>query len=250
MAEEIYKEWFVRLRFPGYETSAFFEGEGSRSSNFMQCSVPIGWEKVTINDAFEILGGGTPSTEIPEFWQEGKINWFSPTDMTGSENIFLNKSGNQITALGLSNSSAKLFPAKSVMITSRATIGAIGINMTEASTNQGFITCLPNINFSYPYIYEWVKSNIKLLDSYSTGATFKEISKGVFKKLFILKPDLKIMKAFTEIVEPMFDEMNILGQKSEILQQTRDLLLPRLISGKLSVEHMVDQNPDMKAVAH
>jgi type I restriction enzyme S subunit len=168
MVEEIYKEWFVRLRFPGYETAKFVDG------------LPEGWGKVKISNAFDILGGGTPSTEINEFWEGGLINWFSPTDITGSKSIFLNDSAKHITEVGLKNSSAKLFPEKSVMMTSRATIGAIGINMTKACTNQGFITCIPNDHFPFQYIFQWIKNNRDLIESYSTGATFKEIARGVF----------------------------------------------------------------------
>ncbi len=241
MAEEIYKEWFLRLRFPGYETAKFFNEEGKEVKHGMIGGLPEGWHKVKIGNAYSILGGGTPPTEIIEFWKDGSINWFSPTDITGSKSIFLNSSTKQITEIGLKNSSAKLFPEKSVMMTSRATIGAVGINLTKACTNQGFIICIPNENFPYQYIYEWIIANRNLIESYSTGATFKEISRGVFKNLDILKPSICIIKKFTELVEPIFEENQILNAKNQLLQQTRDLLLPRLISGKLSVEHLVEE---------
>jgi type I restriction enzyme, S subunit len=241
MAEGIYKEWFVRLRFPGYETVQFLNIEGEVVEHNAVGALPHDWAKVKIKDAFGIQGGGTPPTEKLEFWDDGIINWFSPTDITGSKSIFLNNSTKQITSLGLNNSSAKIFPAKSVMMTSRATIGAAGINLTEACTNQGFITCLPNKSFTYPYIYEWIKVNKNLLENYSTGATFKEISRGVFKNLDIIKPSTNTINKYTELVEPMFDEIQILSAKNQLLHQTRDLLLPRLISGKLSVEHLVEE---------
>jgi type I restriction enzyme S subunit len=240
MAAEIYKEWFVRFRFPGYESASFVDKEGKEVPQGTDRALPLGWEKVKIDDGFKILGGGTPSTIQLEYWEEGNINWYSPTDITRSGSVFMHNSAKQITEKGLASSSAKLFPKKSVMMTSRATIGAVGINLTEACTNQGFITCLPNNDFPYTYIYEWIKGNKKLIESFSSGATFKEISRGVFKTFKIIRPDRATMSEYHELVEPIFDELNLLQQKNKTLQETRDLLLPRLISGKLSVETLVN----------
>jgi type I restriction enzyme S subunit len=240
MAAEIYKEWFVRFRFPGYESASFVDKEGKEVPQGTDGALPLGWEKVKIDDGFKILGGGTPSTIQLEYWEEGNINWYSPTDITRSGSVFMHNSAKQITEKGLASSSAKLFPKKSVMMTSRATIGAVGINLTEACTNQGFITCLPNNDFPYTYIYEWIKGNKKLIESFSSGATFKEISRGVFKTFKIIRPDRETMSEYHELVEPIFDELNLLQQKNKTLQETRDLLLPRLISGKLSVETLVN----------
>ena len=241
MAEEIYKEWFVRFRFPGYESTKFFNEQGKEVPHGTVGALPERWEKVEVQNAFEIVGGGTPSTTINNYWDNGNINWFSPTDVTGSETIFLSKSAHQITELGLMKSAAKIFPVKSVMMTSRATIAAVGINLTEACTNQGFITCIPNKHFSNMYVYEWIKASKTLIENNSSGATFKEISRSVFKKMIIVKPNLYISKMYVDLVEPMFEEIKVLSQKNQLLQQTRDLLLPRLISGKLSVEHLVEQ---------
>ena len=227
MAEEIYKEWFVRLRFPGHEQTRIVDG------------VPEGWEIVRIENAFDIIGGGTPSTKEKSYWENGTINWVTPTDITGAPGLFISEVANKITASGLSGSSAKLFPPYSVMMTSRATIGAIGINTQPACTNQGFITCLPNRHFPYTYIASWLKINRPLIDNFATGATFKEIAKTVFKRLKIPKPISSISEKYHKQVEPLYEEINILLQKNKILKQTRDLLLPRLMSGKLSVEHLL-----------
>ena len=227
MAEEIYKEWFVRLRFPGHEQTRIVDG------------VPEGWEIVRIKNAFDIIGGGTPSTKEKSYWENGTVNWVTPTDITGAPGLFISEVANKITESGLSGSSAKLFPPYSVMMTSRATIGAIGINTQPACTNQGFITCLPNRHFPYTYIASWLKINRPLIDNFATGATFKEIAKTVFKRLKIPKPISSISEKYHKQVEPLYEEINILLQKNKILKQTRDLLLPRLMSGKLSVDHLL-----------
>lgn len=223
-AEEIYREWFVRMRFPGWEQVKFVKG------------IPADWEVIKVADAFEFLGGGTPSTAETRYWDDGTVNWFTPSDITKANGIFLPESIDKCTEEGLNNSSARMFPAYSVMMTSRATIGAIGINTTPACTNQGFITCIPNENFPLTFLYHWLKLNKPHFELLATGATFAELTKGTFKKIKIIKPEKTLVEQYDEKVAPMFKEMESLLQKVVLLRQSRDLLLSRLISGKLSVE--------------
>ncbi len=168
MAEEIYREWFVRLRFPGHEKVKFIKG------------VPEGWKLVKLENAFKFTGGGTPTKEVNRYWDGGDVNWFTPSDITGANGIFLERSGGQCTEEGFNNSSAKMFPAYSVMLTSRATIGAVGINLTPASTNQGFITCIPNAQYPLPYLYHWIKlakPHFELLSWMNMGTILNMTSK-------------------------------------------------------------------------
>jgi type I restriction enzyme S subunit len=219
-ARELYKEWFVRMRFPGYKKAKFVKG------------VPEGWEVKRVADVFDILGGGTPSTEKPEYWS-GNVNWFTPTDITGVRGIFLSESSSKISEKGLKESSAKLFPSYSIMMTSRATIGAVGINTTPGCTNQGFITCLPNKNMPYTFIYFWILLNKEVFEMLGTGSTFLEITKGTFRKIKMLSPKLEMLNRFHKMSEPMFQQIEILQQQNIQLRQIRDRLLPRLVSGKL-----------------
>ena len=226
MAEEIYREWFVRLRFPGYAQATFEKG------------VPVGWEKIKAEDAFTFTGGGTPSKESGRYWENGEVNWFTPSDITAAEGIFLERSGARCTEEGLAQSSARLFPAYSVMMTSRATIGAIGINTTVACTNQGFITCIPNKRFPLVFLYHWLKLNKLHFELLSGGATFAELTKGSFKKIEIVTPPPAMMAAFEERALPLFKSIELLLKENRNLRATRDMLLTRLISGKLSVERL------------
>jgi type I restriction enzyme S subunit len=222
-ARELYKEWFVRMRFPGYKDAKFVKG------------VPEGWEVKRIAEVFEILGGGTPSTAKPEYW-DGNVNWFTPTDITGASGIFLSESSNKISEQGLKESSAKLFPPYSIMMTSRATIGAVGINTMPGCTNQGFITCLPNKNIPYTFLYFWILMNKEIFEMLGTGSTFLEITKGTFKKIKMLLPKSEVLNQYHKVAEPMFQQIEILQQQNTQLRQIRDRLLPRLISGKLEVK--------------
>ena len=242
MAEEIYREWFVRLRFPGHKKVKFKKG------------VPEGWEKVKLEKAFKFTGGGTPSKKLERYWTDGNVNWFTPSNITSSKGIFLENSANKCTEEGLYRSSARLFPAYSVMMTSRATIGAIGINTTPASTNQGFITCIPNDKCPLEFLYHWLKLSKPYFELLSGGATFAELTKTTFKRIEIVAPTTVLITRFAEKVAPLFKTIEILLKTNRTLTNTRDKLLSRLISGKLSVERFDIQPPpsmqDEQDVAH
>lgn len=227
MARRIYEEWFVRFRFPGHEDVRLVESELGL--------VPKGWPVATVAGVMETLGGGTPSKAEPNYWTDGTINWYSPTDLTGAKTVFMEQSASKITSLGLAKSSAKLFPPRSVMMTSRATLGVIAVNTTDACTNQGFITCIPSARFPLWLLFHWLKANAGMLEGLATGATFKEITKGVFRKIPVVVPPMEVVMAFERLAEPMMGLVLRLERKNSNLRTTRDLLLPKLISGELDV---------------
>lgn len=227
MARRLYEEWFVQFRFPGCEEVVFKESELG--------PIPEGWDLATVAETFEILGGGTPSKSESAYWESGQINWYSPTDLTRSGTSFMDESATKITDIGLSRSSAKMFPPYSVMLTSRATIGAVAINTTPATTNQGFITCIPNKRFPLYLLFHWVKDNVDRFISLGTGATFKEITKGVFKGIELVVPPAALVDDFQQKVTPLMDMILRLQRKNRNLRTQRDLLLPKLISGEIDV---------------
>ncbi|UCH93675.1 MAG: restriction endonuclease subunit S [Candidatus Aminicenantes bacterium] len=226
MAEEIYREWFVRMRFPGHEKVKFHKG------------LPEGWELVDILNAFDFTGGGTPAKDVEKYWNNGDINWYTPSDITSAKGIYLFSSSVKCNEDGLRNSSAKIFPPYSIMMTSRATIGTLGINTTYACTNQGFITCIPNEKYPLVFLYHWLKLNKSYFEVLSSGATFSELIKSTFKKIKILTPPKNTIKNFQTLVDPIFKSIEKTLEKIFLLKKSRDLLLPRLISGKLSVEKL------------
>lgn len=227
MARRIYEEWFVRFRFPGHEQVRMVESELGL--------IPEGWKVQTVEQTFQILGGGTPSKAEPAYWEEGTINWYSPTDLTRAGTSFMDCSSDRITELGLSKSSARLFPPMSVMMTSRATIGVVAVNTTEACTNQGFITCLPSADYPLWLLYHWLKANVDTFIGLGTGATFKEITKGTFKGIKLAVPPQTLVGKFSDSVEQLMNLSLNLQRKNRNLRTTRDLLLPKLISGELDV---------------
>jgi type I restriction enzyme S subunit len=227
MARGLYREWFVHFRFPGHENH-------SRVASALG-EIPEGWEVKTTGDAFVITGGGTPSRKEDEFWKNGTIQWYSPTDLTRAGAMFIDDSSDHITELGLAQSSARMFPAFSVMLTSRATIGAISINTQPACTNQGFITCLPNERVPLYFLFHWLTENVPTFQRMASGATFKEISRGVFKTIDFLQPPAALLGRFETTTTPMAEQVLALQRQIQNLRRSRDLLLPRLLSGQIDI---------------
>jgi type I restriction enzyme, S subunit len=221
MARSLYREWFVNFRFPGHENVPLVPSPLG--------DIPQGWAVKSVADSFEIVGGGTPSRKQSEYWSEGTIQWFSPSDLTMAGTMFMDDSRDHITELGLSKSSARLFPAFSVMLTSRATIGVVSINTHKATTNQGFITCLPNEQVPLYYLYHWVQENVSAFQRMASGATFKEISRGVFMTIEFLKPSGKVVQCFEYAIRPIADQIQVLQRQIKILKQSRALLLIDLL---------------------
>jgi type I restriction enzyme, S subunit len=227
MVRRLFEEWFVRFRFPGHAGHAMAETpEGL---------LPEGWTILKIGNAFGIMGGGTPSKAEPLYWEGGLINWYTPSDLTGSKTTFMDSSSLPITEKGLRRSSAQMFPPLSVMMTSRATIGAISINTTEACTNQGFITCVPNERVPLCFLLQWLRTKVPLFVAHATGSTFKEITKGVFRQLSIAMPPAALVAAYESRTRPILDMILNLERAQRRLVLSRDLLLPCLMSGELTI---------------
>lgn len=226
MAQLLYREWFVHFRFPGHEGVKMVKG------------VPEGWEVKPIGEVVETMGGSTPSTKTPEYWDNGEIVWFTPSDLTTSKAMFIADSSKKITNQGLKNSSARIFPAYSVMMTSRATIGVIAINTKPACTNQGFITCIPNELVSVYQLFFWIVENKEKIENVASGATYKEINRTEFREFPFFVADPQTNSLFVEVLTPMGKQIENLLAKNANLRRTRDLLLPRLVSGEVEVSQV------------
>lgn len=225
IAQRTYEEWFVKFRVNG-EKLPLDEATG----------MPEGWEIKKIGDACIAHGGGTPSKEIDEYWENGQITWFSPTDLSRSNMLYQIDSSNKITELGLQKSSAKLLQADSFMMTSRATIGLFGLIDKPFSTNQGFINVTPLKIYHKEFLLYNFKSRIDEFKGYATGATFLELSKSKFKALDINFPNEELVLKFHQFTLPVHNQIAALVKQNSKLIQSRDILLPRLMSGTINLE--------------
>lgn len=222
-ARELYKEWFARMRFPGYEKAKFVKG------------IPVGWDVKTIDEICDSVGGGTPSTSNANYWG-GKIKWVTPTDITSKQSLPLINIEGRITEAGLRQSSTKLLPAGAILMTSRASIGFFGICKEQVCTNQGFISIIPNEENLRMYMLCNLMMRREEIISNANGATFLEISKGRFRKMEMLIPNNDVLSAFEERCSTTFDAVYNLEIQNQNLAATRDRILPRLLSGELKVK--------------
>lgn len=222
-ARLLYREWFVQLRFPGHEHVAVKDG------------VPDGWEKVTLGVVCDAVGGGTPSTEKPEYWNDGDVPWYTPTDITRNSCLALLDSEKKITESGLRHSSAKMLPAGTVLMTSRASVGFFGIIEDPSCTNQGFISILPHLPTARMYLLHNLMYRVEEIRSHAGGATYKEINKGKFKALPVVMPGVAILQEFEEQSSGLHKQVRVLHRMNRKLAEARDLLLPRLMNGEIAV---------------
>lgn len=223
MAENLYKEWFVRFRFPGYETAEFENG------------LPKGWKIKRICEIGEVVGGGTPSTEHEEYWG-GEIPWLTPADLASFTDVFISSGCSYITSEGLKKSSTKLLPKDTVLLSSRAPIGYVAIAKNEICTNQGFknVICNAELITSF-YLFYYFKFNRELLEGFASGSTFLELSGGRLKKIKLIVPPISIQNSFRDLINALLKGTDSLAEANKNLIHQRDLLLPRLMSGKLEV---------------
>ena len=228
-AQAIYKQWFVNFEFPD-ENGKPYKSNGGKMvwCEELEKEIPEGWELKNIGNVVETLGGGTPSTDEFDYWENGDVLWFSPTDLTKGNSIFLNDTDKKITKLGLQKSSAKLFPKFSLLMTSRATIGKLAINTVEASTNQGFIVLLPNEKYSIYYLYDWIKTQLEEINNLASGSTFLEISKSDFRNLKILEPRESVSIHYDAKIKIVFENIKLKNIKNQKLEELKDLLLAKM----------------------
>ncbi|MCI5197205.1 MAG: restriction endonuclease subunit S [Candidatus Electrothrix sp. AW5] len=142
------------------------------------------WEEKRLGEVAKIIGGGTPETGNPDYWG-GNIQWFTPTEI---KQKYLSSSKRTITEDGLKNSSAKKLPIGTLLLSTRATVGDVGISIKECSTNQGFQSLVVKESNVNEYWYYWIKQNKTVLLRRSSGSTFMEISKSEVSKIKVLKP--------------------------------------------------------------
>lgn len=177
-----------------------------------------------IDDIGKVVSGGTPSTSKNEYWY-GDIGWITPKDLSSYDDIYISYGERNISREGLNNSSAKLVPKNTVLMTSRAPIGYIAIANKELSTNQGFKSLICDEKIChYKYFYYWLKSNIKYIINNSNGSTFKEISGSTFKNLEISLPSLNEQKAISSVLWSIDEKISVLKKINRNLQNLIKIL--------------------------
>ena len=193
------------------------------------------WTTGTISDLGTVVGGSTPSKAKPEYYTESGIAWITPKDLSINKSKFASHGENDITELGLKNSSAVIMPEGTVLFSSRAPIGYIAIAAGEVTTNQGFKSVVPKPEIGTPFVYFFLKNTLPVIEGMASGSTFKEVSGSTMKKVPAVIPDAETLAKFSSFCAPIFAQQRILEEQNQSLAILRDNLLPKLMSGEIDV---------------
>ncbi len=197
--------------------------------------IPEGWEVKPIGDLVKCVGGATPSTKKPEFWEGGTNPFLTPKDMASLDSPVVLDTERHITDAGVEKISSKKLPIGTVLLSSRAPIGYLAINEVPVSVNQGIIAMICEGPLPNHYVFFWTKNNMDVIKGKAGGTTFAEISKKNFRPIPALQPSEEVLDAFASMAGLLYQQLVENTVSCVTLAKLRDTLLPKLISGQLRV---------------
>lgn len=238
MAMALYKHWFV-------DFGPFQDGE------FVECEIgmiPKGWEIGKLGDVYFTSSGGTPKRDVKSYYEGGTINWLKTKEL---DDGFIFSTEEKITDSGLQNSSAKIFPENTVVMAMYgATVGKLGILGCPSSTNQACCAIIPQKDeFGYEYIFLYLLYNRSNIIKLANGGAQQNISQQIIKELKILLPPSHVMKEINSNFKWLFSLIRENQRESMYLKETRDYLLPRLLSGEIGLREAEEQVEEVLANA-
>jgi type I restriction enzyme S subunit len=226
MAQMLYREWFVNFRFPGHEKVRMVESEMGL--------IPQGWKVACAQDFGQVVTGKTPPKEQPEFFGT-EIPFIKLPDMHGK--MFVLDTTENLSLLGQEHQANKTIPPNSLCVSCIGTAGIVVITTRPSQTNQQVnsvvLRCLTDREFLY-FRFLDLKETINQYGA--NGATMVNLNKTKFENLRLIQPSAHFIKQYHFTVSPVFECIRNLQQKNATLAMTRDLLLPKLISGEVSIE--------------
>lgn len=205
MAETLFRQWFV---------------------------VEAKYGEVVLGDVVKTTSGGTPSRKHPDYYENGTVCWVKSKELNGS---FISSTEELITENAVANSSAKILPEKSVLIAMYgATVGEYGILSRPMTCNQAVCALIPNEKYPFTYLFVWAATMKQEFINLATGAAQQNISQDLVKQQYVYG-DIEKIKEYDSCVRSLFDKMENNQEQINTLIQTRDGLLPRLMSGEIKV---------------
>lgn len=243
-AAALFRSWFVDFdpvkakmegRMPEGMSADLLSLFPDRFEDSEMGAIPSGWKISEIGKLVDAVGGSTPSTKNPAFW-DGKNFWATPKDLSALTHRVLLNTERKITDMGLNEISSGLLPEGTVLLSSRAPIGYVAVAEVPVAINQGFIALKPSKKLGTQFALHWTIENLEKIKSHANGSTFQEISKSAFRPLKVCCPPQKLLESFEQIASSLHSRCVELVKQNNTLTKTRDTLLPKLISGELRVE--------------
>ena len=226
MARGLYREWFVHFRFPGHENHprvASALGE-----------IPQGWDVKAIKDFGKVVTGKTPSKTNADFFGDD-VPFIKTPDMHG--NIFVLDTNESLSIVGAKSQSKKTLPIGSICVSCIGTIGVVSITTEECQTNQQINSVVLAKNEYREFLFLRLQDTKQALENLgSNGATMGNVNKSKFESMEVVAPIDALLADFHRHTEPMLKNILHLTRQIHNLRRTRDLLLPRLLSGQINVE--------------
>ncbi|WP_296872966.1 restriction endonuclease subunit S [Tibeticola sp.] len=249
IAQALFKSWFidfdpVRAKQAGREpegmdaaTAALFPAEFEESALGW---IPKGWRICPFAETVNIIGGGTPKTSVTDYWG-GDIPWFSVVDAPAVGQVFTVTTEKSVTKLGVDNSSTRILPKWTTIISARGTVGKLALTGVEMAMNQSCYGLTPRASGGETATYLAAQRLVEDLRRLAHGGVFDTITRDTLNSVLVCDPPPEIIKAFDALTRPLFERILANGLQSCSLTETRDTLLPRLISGKLRLPEAREQ---------
>ena len=223
MARALYREWFVNFRFPGHENIKLVDSALGK--------IPKGWEIGAFTEIADVLSGGTPKTDVAEYWN-GEIPFFTPRD--APDCFYVQDTDKHVTEFGLSKCASELYPPDTVFITARGTVGKVALPSVPMVMNQSCYALRGKFGIPQRFLFLMTLQQVDYLKTNTGGATFDTIVVDTFRRMEVVNPPKDIITRFAEKTDALFEQVNTLQRQIQNLRRTRDLLLPRLLSGQVN----------------
>jgi type I restriction enzyme S subunit len=235
IGKAIFKHWFIDFEFPNEKGKPYKSSGGEMVYNEeVEKEIPRGWEAGDILDCAKILSGGTPRTEVAEYWGGG-VPWVSARDVTNSQGSFIIDTERTITQLGMDNSNAKLLPKNTTVVTARGVVGSYCILSREMAINQTNYGLKAKSGGGEFFVFFSVSNLVNQMKQRSYGTIFDTITTKTFHDMKVPIPPDSQIKSFEEKERSIMNKILVNLQQSRSLVNIRDTLLPKLMSGKIRV---------------
>jgi type I restriction enzyme S subunit len=231
MARSLYREWFVLFRFPGHDKVKMVSSPLG--------PIPQGWEVNAIQQFGEVITGKTPSKANLDFYGQD-VPFVKTPDMHG--NMFILETGDSLSMAGAESQANKTIPAGSICVSCIGTIGVVSLTTEDCQTNQQINSVILARGETREFLFIQLQDLKQKLENLgSTGATMGNVNKGKFESMEILAPPDDLLERYHRLVEPTFSETLNLSRRIQNLRRTRNLLLPRLLSGHIEIQNADSQ---------
>jgi type I restriction enzyme S subunit len=251
MARALFRDWFVdfgptRRQIEGATDPAAIMGQAFPTEKAVTYAplfptklsddgLPEGWEEQPYEAFVEIIGGGTPKTKNADYWG-GKIPWFSVVDAPSNGGVYILSTEKHITQAGLDNSSARMVPEGTTIISARGTVGKIGMAPHDMTFNQSCYALRPRDPVGERFVYLATERLVERLQAMAHGSVFSTITRTTFASLNFAGATDCCFEAFEDVTEPLFAKIKANGEENQTLASLRDLLLPKLMSGEIRLK--------------